>query len=193
VDKTTVLNKIRSQVEPVINSIGRSLGRTGLSPTFWTFLGFLFSVFAGILYAIRPEQPYLAAFSLVVSGLFDILDGAVARVNHLVSKSGSFNDSTLDRVAEVSVYSGIIYAGYTSSLFVLLALSFSLLVSYTRAKGDSLGVSLSGIGIGERAERLLVLIVFSIAGFVGIVVIIVLIIAIATFLQRYLAILNKLR
>ncbi|HXQ93120.1 MAG TPA: CDP-alcohol phosphatidyltransferase family protein [Nitrososphaerales archaeon] len=193
VDETTVLNKIRTQVEPIVNSIGRSLGRTGLSPTFWTFLGFLFSVLAGILYALRPEQPFLAAFSLVISGLFDILDGAVARVNRLVSKSGSFNDSTLDRLAEVAVYSGIIYAGYTSSLFVLLALSFSLLVSYTRAKGDSLGVSLSGIGIGERAERLLVLIVFSIAGFVWIGVIVVLIIAIVTFLQRYVAILKKLR
>ena len=177
----------------MINSIGRSLGRTGLSPTFWTFVGFVFSAIAGILYALRPEQPYLGAFSLVASGVFDILDGAVARVNHLTSKSGSFNDSTLDRVAEVAVYSGIIYANYTSPLFVLLALSFSLLVSYTRAKGDSLGVSLSGIGIGERAERLLVLIVFSIAGYVWIGVIIVLVIAFVTFLQRYVAILRKLR
>jgi archaetidylinositol phosphate synthase len=148
---------------------------------------------AGILYALRPGQPYLGATFLIISGIFDILDGAVARVSNRISKSGSFNDSTLDRLAEVVVYSGIIYAGYTRPLFVLLALSFSLLVSYTRAKGDSLGVSLSGIGIGERAERLLVLIVFSFLGFVWIGVIIVLIIAGVTFLQRYFAILKKLR
>jgi archaetidylinositol phosphate synthase len=148
---------------------------------------------AGISYGLRPEQPYLGAFFLIVSGLFDILDGAVARVNHLTSKSGSFNDSTLDRLAEVAIYSGIIYAGYTAPIFALLALSFSLLVSYTRAKGDSLGVSLSGVGIGERAERLLVLIVFSIAGSVWIGVIIVLILAFITFLQRYITILRKLK
>ena len=148
---------------------------------------------AGVLYAFRPSQPYLAAISLVASGILDVLDGAVARVTHRVSKSGSFNDSTLDRLAELAVYAGIIYGSYVSPVAVLLALSFSLLVSYTRAKGDSLGVSLSGIGIGERAERLLVLIVFSIFGFVGIGVIIVLVIAFVTFVQRYIAILRKLR
>lgn len=122
-----------------------------------------------------------------------MIDGAVARVMHRVSKSGSFNDSTLDRLAEVSVYCGIAYAGYASPVLVLLALAFSLLVSYTRAKGDSLGVSLSGIGIGERAERLLVLIVFSIIELVWIGVVIVLVIAFVTFVQRYVAILQKLR
>jgi archaetidylinositol phosphate synthase len=189
----TVLNKIRSQVSPVIESIGRSLGSTGLSPTFWTFLGFALSALAGVLYAIRPTEPYLAAIALIISGLFDVLDGAVARVMHRVSKTGSFNDSTLDRLAELAVYSGIIYGNYVSPMVVLLALGFSMLVSYTRAKGDSLGVSLSGIGIGERAERLLVLIVFSIAGYVWIGVLIVLVIAFVTFVQRYVAILGKLR
>jgi len=189
----TVLNKIRSQLSPVVESIGRSLGSTGLSPTFWTFLGFAFSVLAGLLYALRPSEPYLAALALVISGVFDVLDGAVARVMHRVSKSGSFNDSTLDRLAEIAVYSGIIYGNYTSPLDVMLALGFSLLVSYTRAKGDSLGVSLSGIGIGERAERLIVLIVFSLVAYVWIGVWIVLVIAFVTFIQRYAAILRKLR
>lgn len=156
-------------------------------------MGFLFSLLAGSLYALRPSEPYLAAISLIASGVFDVLDGAVARVTNRVSKSGSFNDSTLDRLAEVAVYCGIVYAGYTAPVLVLPALAFSLLVSYTRAKGDSLGVSLSGIGIGERAERLLVLIAFSLVGYVGIGVEIVLVIALITFIQRYVAILQKLR
>ncbi len=171
------------------------MGSTGLSPTFWTFLGFAFSVIAGVLYAVRPSQPYLGGLLLIVSGIFDVLDGAVARVTNRVSKSGAFNDSTLDRLAELAVYAGIIYGNYSSNspLIVLMALGFSLLVSYTRAKGDSLGVSLSGIGIGERAERLIVLIVFSILGYVWIGVAIVLILAFVTFVQRYLAILKKLQ
>ena len=176
-----------------MESIGRSLGSTGLSPTFWTFLGFALSVLAGLLFALRPSEPYLAALALVISGVFDVLDGAVARVMHRVSKSGSFNDSTLDRLAELAVYAGIIYGNYTTPIIVLLALGFSLLVSYTRAKGDALGVSLSGIGIGERAERLIVLIVFSLVAYVWIGVWIVLVIAFVTFVQRYAAILGKLR
>jgi archaetidylinositol phosphate synthase len=189
----TVLNKIRSQVSPVVESIGRNLGSTGLSPTFWTFLGFFFSVVAGILYALRPSQPYLAATALILSGFLDVLDGAVARAMHRVSKTGSFSDSTLDRLSELAIYAGIIYANYASPILVLFALGFSLLVSYTRAKGDSLGVSLSGIGIGERAERLLVLIVFSIIGYVWVGIVIVLAIAFVTFIQRYVTIVRKLR
>jgi archaetidylinositol phosphate synthase len=189
----TVLNKIRSQISPVVESIGRSLGSTGLSPTFWTFLGFAFSTLAGLLFALRPSEAYLPALALVISGVFDVLDGSVARVMHRVSKSGAFNDSSLDRLAELAIYAGIIYGNYASPLIVLLALGFSLLVSYTRAKGDSLGISLEGIGIGERAERLIVLIVFSIIGYVWIGVWIVLVIAFVTFVQRYAAILRKLR
>jgi archaetidylinositol phosphate synthase len=173
--------------------MGRIFGATGLSPTSFTFLGFLSSLVAGFLFALRPSEPYLAGISLIVSGAFDVLDGAVARVTHRVSKMGSFNDSTLDRLAEVAIFSGIIYGRYAPPVIVLLALGFSLLVSYTRAKGDSLGVSLSGIGIGERAERLLVLIVFSIIKFVWIGIVIVLAIAFVTFVQRYLAIVQRLR
>jgi len=171
-----------------VNSIGFSLGRTGLPPTFWTAIGFGFSVIAGILYALRPNETYLAAVMILASGIFDVLDGAVARVTNKVSRLGSFNDSTLDRLAEVAVFGGIIYGGYLSPVLVLLALGLSLLVSYLRAKGESLGVPLSGIGIGERAERLIVLIIFSIIGYVWVGVIVVVALALATFFQRYLAI-----
>ncbi len=187
-----VLNNIRDQVKPIIDSIGRALGKTKISPNVWTFLGFIFALLAGILYATKPTEPYLAAIAIIVSGVFDVLDGAVARVTDTVSKAGSFNDSTLDRVAEVAIYSGIIYGAYTSSLLVLLALSFSLLVSYTRAKGDSLSVTLSGVGIGERAERLIALVIFSLIGYVWIGVLIVLVLASITFVQRYYVILQKL-
>ena len=156
-------------------------------------MGFVFSLVAGLLYAFKPTTPYLAAIAIVASGIFDVLDGAVARVTQRVSKSGSFNDSTLDRLAEVAIYAGIAYGNLAPPVLVLLALSFSLLVSYTRAKGDSLGISLSGIGIGERAERLIVLIVFSIVGYVYVGVAIVFILATITFVQRYVKILSKLR
>jgi archaetidylinositol phosphate synthase len=175
-----------------VSSLGRALGATGLSPNFWTFFGFCFALLAGVLYAIRPGQPYLAATSILISGVFDVLDGAVARATNKISKAGSFNDSILDRLAEVAIYGGIIYGGYTSSLLVLLTLSFSLLVSYERAKGESLSISLSGIGVGERAERLIVLIVFSFFGLIWLGVAIVFVLALVTFFQRYYAIMKKL-
>ena len=187
-----VLNKIRSQVRPFVDSIGKVLGKTGLSPNVWTVVGFFFALLAGILYGLRPSEPYLAALAIIVSGIFDVLDGSVARVTGRVTKAGSFNDSTLDRLAEAAIYAGIIYGSYTSSLLVLLALSFSLLVSYARAKGDSLFVTLSGVGIGERAERLIALIVFSLIGYVWIGVLVVLVLAIITFVQRYYVIMTKL-
>jgi archaetidylinositol phosphate synthase len=176
----------------MVNSIGRSLGRAGLPPDFWTSIGFVFAIIAGVLYAIRPDEPYLAALAILVLGVFDVLDGAVARVMHKVSKAGSFNDSTLDRLAEIAIFAGIIYGKYTSPLLVLLALGFSLLVSYTRAKGDSLGVSLSGVGVGERAERLIVLIIASAIELVWVGVVIVALLAFVTFLQRYYSIIRKL-
>lgn len=188
-----VLNRIRSLVEPVMTYLGTGLGRARVSPNAVTFVGFFFAVLAGFLYAYFPKAQYLAAISLLLSGFMDILDGAVARATNHVSKGGSFNDSTLDRLAEVAIFAGLIYAGYVASIYVLLGLGFSLLVSYTRAKGDALNVKLSGIGIGERAERLIVLIVFSLIGFVSYGIYIVLVLAIITFIQRYAFILRHLQ
>ena len=187
-----VLNNIRAHVKPLMDSLGRTLAKTGLAPNVWTVVGFLFALLAGILYALRPSQPYLGGISIITSGIFDVLDGALARVTGKVTKAGSFNDSTLDRVADVAIFAGILYGSYTSGLLVLLALSFSLLVSYARAKGDSLSVTLSGIGIGERAERLIVLVVFSLIGYVWIGVLVVLVLAAITFVQRYYALTIKL-
>ncbi len=181
-----VLNRIRDSIDPILTSLGKAVGSTGISPNTLTLIGFAFAGFSGLLYAIRPDMPYLAAVAILVSGFFDILDGAVARVTRKISKHGSFNDSTLDRMAEIFIYSGIIYAGYgISPIFVLLALAFSLLVSYVRAKGESLNIKISGIGIGERAERLAVLAILSIVGFVAYGVYVVLILAAVTFVQRY--------
>jgi archaetidylinositol phosphate synthase len=188
-----VLNKIRSKIEPATLAIGSSLGKAGFGPTLLTCIGFLFAVFAGLLYGLRPGQPYLAAAAIVVSGVMDILDGAVARATQKVSKKGSLTDSTLDRLAEVAIFGGVIYGGYSiQPVVVLLALSFSLLVSYVRAKGESLNIVISGIGIGERAERLLVMIAFSLIGYVWIGVYVVLILAAFTFVQRFIHVFSKL-
>lgn len=189
-----MLNRIRSLIEPISTSLGTSLGRAGVSPNYLTGLGFVFAVLAGVSFGTLPSKTYVAAGLIVLSGFMDILDGAVARAMQKVSKTGSFTDSTLDRLAEIAIYSGIIYSGYgLSPLIVLLALSFSLIVSYTRAKSESLSIQISGIGVGERAERLIVLVIFSLVGYIWIGVYIVLILAVFTFLQRYAFVAKSLR
>jgi archaetidylinositol phosphate synthase len=90
----------------------------------------------------------------------------------------------MDRVAEVALFSGILVGGYSNPLTVLVALASSLLVSYTRAKGDALGVALSGVGIGERSERLLIIALSSLFGLIFWGVLLVAFVAVYTFLER---------
>jgi archaetidylinositol phosphate synthase len=129
---------------------------------------------------------------LLISGFADVLDGSVARAKGLVSSRGAFLDSTFDRLGELLVFIGILVGRLSDPLIILIALSFSLLVSYARARGESLGISLSGTGIGERAERILVLSIASILGYTKYGVIIVLILAFITFIQRVILIVKAL-
>jgi archaetidylinositol phosphate synthase len=126
----------------------------------------------------------LGGILLLVSGFFDVVDGQVARITGKTSKKGAFLDSVFDKIAEVAIFLGILIGGYSQGYLVLLAIGLSLLVSYTRSRAESLGVQLQGIGIGERAERLLVIAIIGMIGFLNYAVIIVAIIAGITFIQR---------
>ena len=189
-----MLDRLRARLNGFLLSVGLALSKAGLSPTSWTFVGLLVSFAAGAAYwSSGYLGELLGGFLILLSGFFDIVDGAVARATDRVSKKGAFLDSTLDRVAEVAIYSGILLGGSASPILVLLALSLSLLVSYTRAKADSLGVSLSGVGVGERSERLLALSVLSIVGYASLGVAVVALLAAITFLERVMKASGALR
>lgn len=194
-----LLNRIRSRIEPAMNSMGLRFASTGLSPNFWTSIGFAVSIAAAVVYASASMDMAYAALAggilLLVSGFFDVVDGSVARATKKTSRRGAFLDSTLDKAAEVIIFIGILYGALADAMIVLVALSLSLLVSYTRARAESLGIELKGVGIGERAERLIVIAVFSIAGaqFMNYGIIVVAIIAGITFVQRVAAVLSHLK
>ena len=177
-----MLDRLRGSLKGWLDSAGRTASKAIPSPTAWTLIGLFFAFLASVNYG--EGHPVVGGLMVVLSGFFDILDGAVARATGKVSARGAFLDSTLDRVSELVVFLGILVGGYVSPFVVVLALSFSLLVSYTRAKGDALGVSLAGVGIGERSERLVVLIVTSLLSVVGLGVIIIALLAFVTFVQR---------
>lgn len=180
-----MLDRLRTRLEASLASVGWAFARVIPSPTAWTAVGLMFSFLSALSYSRGSYIGELGGGVLIlVAGWFDVVDGAVARNMGKTSKLGSFIDSTLDRVAEVAVFAGILVGALANPVMVLFAMAFSLLVSYTRAKGDSLGIRLAGVGVGERSERLLVLAFASIVGLVWWGVIVVAVIALFTFLER---------
>jgi CDP-diacylglycerol--glycerol-3-phosphate 3-phosphatidyltransferase len=150
----------RSRVEP----IARLFGRVGLTPNALTVIGLLIAVVAG---AVAASQAWLIAGLLVAFGAaFDMFDGALARATGQTSKFGAFLDSTLDRAGEAAVYLGIAVgssrAGYEIGAWLAAAaMAASFMVSYTRAKSESLGFSsgsgMANIGLAPREVRIVIL------------------------------------
>jgi phosphatidylglycerophosphate synthase len=137
----------------------RILSKTGVTPNTLTVMGFLVSVAAGVLVATE----YFLAAGLVVlfAGAFDLLDGPLARTTGKTTKFGGFLDSTLDRLSEAAVLAGILayYAfneGTWESLLAFGCFVGSVMVSYLRARAESLGVKCE-VGIFTRAERVVVM------------------------------------
>ena len=180
-----MLNNLRDSLKPTLEKIGKGFASTGLSPNFWTAVGLGVAFLSAIVYGLGIEFGLIiGGILLLVSGFFDMVDGQVARVTGKTSQKGSYLDSMFDKIAETAIFLGILVGGYAEPYLVLLAITLSLLVSYARAKSDAINVKLQGVGIGERAERLLVIAIIGIAGFMEIAVIIVVIIAAITLIQR---------
>ena len=180
-----VLNNLRDTLRPTLEKIGKGFASTGLSANFWTFVGLGFALLSAVVYGMGMEFGLIIGGTLLlVSGFFDMIDGQVARVTGKTSKKGEYLDSMFDKIAEVAIFLGILVGGYVEPYLVLLAITLSLLVSYARSKSDIINIKLQGIGIGERAERLLVIAIIGIIGFMDYAVIIVVIIAGITLIQR---------
>ena len=154
----------RARVRGLMLPIALGLGRLGLTPNALTAIGFAIACVAAVAAA---EQAWLAAGLLVIFGaLFDLFDGALARATGKVSKLGAFLDSTFDRWGEGVVYVGIAI-GCLAEDFALgavlasAAMASAVMVSYTRAKAESLGFSagtgMANIGLAPREVRIVVL------------------------------------
>jgi len=180
-----VLNNLRETLRPALEKVGKGFAATGLSPNFWTVVGLIIALASAVVYGMGMEFGLIiGGILLLVSGFFDMVDGQVARVTGKTSKKGEYLDSMFDKISEVAIFLGILVGGYAEPYLVLLAITLSLLVSYARAKSDLINIKLQGIGIGERAERLLVIAIIGIIGFMDYAVIIVVIIAGITLIQR---------
>lgn len=158
-----MLNRFRRALGPLLDGIGSFFAKSGISPNFWTLVSLLFAVASALTYmspllaaGIGWYYPSLAgSIMLLISGFFDLVDGNVARTLKQSSKKGAFLDSILDKISESLIFIGIAVGGLASPLFCQVAISLSLMVSYARSRSESMGIELKGVGIGERAERLL--------------------------------------
>jgi len=180
-----MLNNLRGALQPALEKIGKMFASTGLSPNFWTAVGLGFALASAIVYGLSVEFGLIiGGVLLLISGFFDMVDGQVARVSGKTSLKGSYLDSMFDKIAEVAIFLGLLIGGYAEPYLVMLAITLSLLVSYARAKSDALNINLQGIGIGERAERLLVIAIIGIIGYMEPAVMLVVVIAGITLIQR---------
>lgn len=180
-----MLNNLRGILQPTLEKIGKAFASTGLSPNFWTLVGLVFALVSALVYGLGLEFGLIiGGILLLVSGFFDMVDGQVARITGKTSQKGSYLDSMFDKIAEVAIFLGLLVGGYAEPYLVMLAITLSLLVSYARAKSDALNIKLQGVGIGERAERLLVIAIIGIIGYMEPAVIIVVVIAGITLVQR---------
>jgi CDP-diacylglycerol--glycerol-3-phosphate 3-phosphatidyltransferase len=137
----------------------RVLARTPITPNSLTWFGFALAIGAAVLVALG--HLLIAGFVVFIGGFFDMLDGALARRTKRVTPFGAVLDSTLDRLSEGVILLGILvlYAREESAIGILLVgivLIASMLVSYIRAKAESLGLECL-VGLFTRPERVIVL------------------------------------
>lgn len=159
----------------VINPFIELLVRWKVRPNTITTIGLVINTFATIIfifggeYGERTDHSYIGWAGVVIlfAGLFDMIDGRLARVGHMTSTYGALYDSVLDRYSELIMFLGICWylvaqSYFLSSLFAFIALIGSLMVSYIRARAESLGAT-ADVGIMQRPERIVIIGVSAIA------------------------------
>ena len=153
---------LRKTFRGVLEAVARFFNRLGVSPNQLTLIGLILQGIVAAVIAAGYLQ--LAGILLIFFSIFDAFDGTLARMTGQVSRFGAFFDATIDRYAESIVLFGLLvyYSGQpdstTQTLLIYVAIVGSLLVSYTRAKAESLGIPCKE-GILTRAERVVLLVI----------------------------------
>jgi len=150
---------LRATFEPVMGW----LTRRRIHPNVVSAIGFVVTCSSG--YFFHQHHVSTAGFLILLGGLFDLFDGTVARRTGLASSFGAFYDSTLDRLSEIVVYLGLLslYNDYRLELgdvamiyWIVLAMAGSLMISYTRARAEGLGIDCN-VGLMQRPERVILI------------------------------------
>lgn len=154
----------------VLNPLILWMARVGITPNNITVLGLLLNVLSAVVFvygaetSVRDNHSFVGWGGLIVlvAGLMDMIDGRLARVSNQESSYGALFDSVLDRYSEMVMFLGICYylienQYFLSSLFAFIAMIGSIMVSYTRARAEGLGVKMADIGLMQRPERIILI------------------------------------
>lgn len=151
--------KFRAPVDKAVKPIGAGLRKTGLTPDHLTVMGLL--VACGAAVAIATGNLILGLILVILAALPDLLDGALAKASNSSSQRGAFFDSVIDRFTDAILLGGVAWhlASTESAHMAMLpfaVMALSSVISYMRAKAESLGLDAKG-GLMERAERIILL------------------------------------
>jgi len=180
-----MLDRIKQVFRDALRPFAKKI--VGVNPNTLTLMGLLISILAAMFFA--TGKVLTAGSVMLLSGLFDALDGAVARENGRTTRFGGFLDSVCDRFADAAVLIGAMYGGLTSFppfpdwFLGSLAIVGSLMVSYTRARAEAAGAAAS-VGIGERAVRMVILILGAFLNIVNWAVLLITVLSFITVFQR---------
>jgi CDP-diacylglycerol---glycerol-3-phosphate 3-phosphatidyltransferase len=155
-----MLNVLRPAIKRALNPVGQALARTPVTANAVTITGTI-GVSAGALVLFPMGELFPGAFTCTIFVLLDMLDGVLARIKGTSGRWGAFLDSTLDRVADAAIFSGLVWWFFRGghdpvlggvSLFCLVC---GALVSYAKARAEGLGLKCD-VGLIERPERMLI-------------------------------------
>ncbi len=145
----------------IIEGIVHALSLTRIHPNFFTAFGLVINIYAAILFG--TGKFFQAGLVVVGAGLFDMLDGRIARVTNTTSVFGGFFDSVMDRYSDLAIYIGLLvyYSRMDRFLYVVLVavvMVGSVMVSYSRARAEAV-IPLCKVGFMERPERIVLIII----------------------------------
>ncbi|MGD9997586.1 MAG: CDP-alcohol phosphatidyltransferase family protein [Ilumatobacteraceae bacterium] len=151
--------KFRASVDRAVKPVGTGLERTGMSPDHLTVIGLVVAMGAAV--AIGAGYPRIGLLLVVLAALPDLFDGALAKASDTSSQRGAFFDSVIDRVTDALLFGGVAWylaseEGAHMAVLPFAVMALSSVISYQRAKAESLGLEAKG-GLMERAERIIAL------------------------------------
>ncbi|MVN92369.1 CDP-alcohol phosphatidyltransferase family protein [Mucilaginibacter aquatilis] len=171
--QTSLRTNLQLGIYRVIDPFVKVLIKVGLTPNAVTLIGFILNIGVAGIFIWGAEESTRDDLSevgwagalILFAGLFDMLDGQVARLGNMKSVFGALFDSVLDRYSELIMFLGICYYlvanhYFLSSIFAFVALIGSMMVSYVRARAEGLGVEIKG-GLMQRPERVVTIGLFA--------------------------------
>ena len=183
------LGKLSKTTDRMLAPLAKAIVRTGVTPNSITILGLAIVTCGG--YFLYLGKLLIGIIFILVGAFADMLDGLVARYSSGTTAFGGFLDSLVDRYSDCIIFGSMILGNHIEKFFWfsglfwgLAALAGALLTSYVRSLSESKGVSMKGIGLIERPERLLIFCIAGLLNYVTIGIVVLAILANFTVLQR---------